>query len=481
MRQLLRRLAWLLARLLVVLGLCFGLLSSVTHSTKVDFRSDRIEQLGLPVFFNPTPVDLAVRVEQLIDRHARGRDVAVDIELQRLGGAAFPHIVPRLAQYPIAVRLRVAEALIPVMKRMGWRGAAELRSSTDALRFLETAWEERAADFNSSIVTRWVERLAQRPNPELYASVIEFDSFALPALMAALANVNFASDVPSAHRLSVVASRITGNSWVVQNSESTARTRIIVERWQRWWQLHASEYTVLRGPARWAATLSETRFGQWLMLATRFSFGTGRNDSNIDATLWPSSTRTLGLLFTSTLGGWLVSLIPSVISTKRTRSATLTVALGRGLFAIPSLTIVALLARMLPHDWSFSSALITTFVVAAATDFARRISPFHAPVSLPSGPDFIERRSHSPILRLLRQWQFAGHNWPFSLILVFVTERAFGIDGLSRLTVIAFRHRDLNTLMAITTTTATCLLLVEFVVQLRRKGTNGTLAQTGKT
>jgi hypothetical protein len=464
--------------LVFVLGLCFGLLSSVTHSSQEDVRSDRIEQLRLPVFFNPNPVDLAVRIDRLIARQAASRDVAAVIELQRLGGAAFPLLIPRLAQYPLEVRLRIAEALIPVMKRMGWRGASELKSSSDALRFLETAWEERAADFHPSIVTRWVERLAQRPNPELYASVIEFDSFALPALMTALTNVDSAIDAQASHRLTLVASRITGNSWVVSNSESTTGTRIIVERWQRWWQLHASEYTVLTGPARWAASLGETRFGHWLMLATRFSFGTAPNETAIGTTLWPASTRTLGLFFMTTLGGWVVSLIPSVFAAKRTRRAALAFVLGQGLFAIPTLSVVALLSGALPHDWSLASAMVTAFVAAAATDIGHRLSPIHLPVSLPSGPVFIERRSHSPILRLLRQWQFAGHNWPFSLILVFVTESAFGIDGLSRLTVIAFRQRDLNTLMAITTATATCLLLVEFAVQLRRRVTQDVVVQT---
>jgi ABC-type dipeptide/oligopeptide/nickel transport system permease component len=53
--------------------------------------------------------------------------------------------------------------------------------------------------------------------------------------------------------------------------------------------------------------------------------------------------------------------------------------------------------------------------------------------------------------------------------LVFVTERAFGIGGLSHLSVVAFRQHDLHSLMAITTTTATCLLFVEFAVQSKRK------------
>jgi ABC-type dipeptide/oligopeptide/nickel transport system permease component len=150
-------------------------------------------------------------------------------------------------------------------------------------------------------------------------------------------------------------------------------------------------------------------------------------------------------------------------------------ALGQALFAIPTISLVALLMNVFPKHWSLVSAALTAVTATAVADWASRLSVPHAPktvfVSSESNPP-VERRSRSPVLRLLRQWQFAGHGWPFSLLLVFVTEKAFAIFGLSRLTVDSFRQHDLNALMAITTTTATWVLFVEFAVQLRRKNQN---------
>jgi hypothetical protein len=487
MRRLLRRLAWLLARLLFVLGLCFGVLSVATHSSRGDWKSDRIENLQLPRFVNPAPVDLTVRVARLLGQQKQGDISTISGELQRLGGATFPIILPRLAELPIDARLRVAWALVPVMQRMGWRGAMELKSPAAAAQFLDRAWQERSADFQHSIVTRWVQRLAQRANPELRASVIEYDSYALPALMAALPTITTAIDVQTAHRLTDVASRVTGLPWTVHGADTIDQAAVIVERWQCWWQLHASEYVVLSGPSRWSAMLSETQFGQWLTVASTFAFGTMRDGTPIHSVLGTAAIRTLTLLFATSLGAWLVTLLPKSLSASRygSRVSSLVDSFGQGLFAIPTISVVAILATILPRYWPLLSAAIAVAIVATLADLGSHLSTTNGQSVTPSTPSnaiVVERRSRSPVLRLLRQWQFAGHSWPFSLLLVFVTERAFGISGLSYLSVVAFRQRDLHCLMAITTTTATCLLFVEFAVQSRRKnaGSRNTNLPGGK-
>jgi hypothetical protein len=457
--------------------LCFALLSSITHSSQTDWRSARVEQLTLPLFFNPSPVDLNTRVNSLIAQLRHRNDVSAVIELRRLGGAAFPVLIPRIETLPREVQLRIAEALIPVLRRMGWRGASDMASPELALRFLEDTWQERAADFNQNIVTRWVQRLALRPNLELYETVVEYDTYALPALIAALPRIETERDVERAVRLTNVASRISGQNLIVSKNESLARARLIVERWRSWWQLHHSEYTVLSGPSRWSAMLGETLFGQWLTIAITFAFGTTRNDTPIIGALLPASYNTLILLFTTSLGTWLVTYIPNSLRRHRPRRelSTLVDALGQALFAIPTISLVAVLMNVFPKQWTLVSAALTAVFATAVADWASHLSAPHVPQTIFINPEThlpAERRSRSPVFRLLRQWQFAGHGWPFSLLLVFVTEKAFAILGLSHLTVASFRQHDLNMLMAITTTTATWVLFVEFAVQLRRKKQN---------
>jgi len=132
LRHALRRLLWIVPILIGVTLTSFALLSFVpdpaddpaviaTLSPDQATELRRSRFLDLPRFFNERPVDVVARVDEALthlavdDEHAEeGRASIV-----RLGGAALPHLLPRLDALEPTARARVAIALAPVAQRMG--------------------------------------------------------------------------------------------------------------------------------------------------------------------------------------------------------------------------------------------------------------------------------------------------------------------------------------------------------------------------
>lgn len=480
MSQLLRLMAWLLARLLLVVALCFVVLSAATHNTRQDPSSDRVEQLQRPLFFNRMPSDLVVRTKTLVNLLGRSNTAQARDELLRLGGASFPILLPELSALPPETRLRVAWALLPIARRMGWRGAEEVKDPGAAASFLERSWEERAPDFNPNVASRWVQRLAQKTSPGLQSSVVEYDSYALPALMSALPLVSTAEDVLVASHITQVAAHVTGLPWEVRSLDPPEQARSTVRRWQRWWQLHASDYLILRGPSRWSAMLTDTKFGGWLIMATTFRFGDTVAGKPIWEVLVPASRHSLWLLALATFGAsGCLFVRKRYVSEGRVGRLLHRLSQGQALLAsIPPIAIVAGLAAVFPksqsHVWAYLGTLFVSAVAILSTSSAQASRDIIVESSSPSSATVRLREPESVGRWLVQQWQRAGHAWPFLLLLIFVIEQAFQVPGLSSLLISAFHQRDLHTLMAITTTTAFWLLLV---VGFRRSSQHAHLAQ----
>jgi peptide/nickel transport system permease protein len=472
MRRLLRRIAWLAARLLLVIALLFFVVAKATQSHSKatrDFSTDRLEESGLPLFFEIHPPDLESRVNLIVEHLSRGSADDDERELRRLGAASLPLLVPRLTQLPEPVRNRIAWALLPIAKRMTWHGANEVTSAIDAHEYFVENWRERAVDFQPTIVARWVERLANRGGSALTASVLEYDTYALPALMTALPEINSAEDLDRASRLLWVVRHITGLPWTIPERSSPAEARRVVDHWKRWWQLHAVEYTVVQGPSLWSAMLKQTQFGQWLSLVLRFRFGTTVEGRPVLAELLPAGLRSFSLLCAAAAGAIGVALAKARWArTKRSGLQLPLIALV--VASIPHVATVAILSQVrLAH--SMLSAAVVACVSTALVELANRNLPSAAEQqSVAASTDASANASSS---RRRTYFSLASHAWPFLLTLVFVVEKAFDVNGIGVACVNAFRHGDLHLLMAITTMTALWLLLVEFAVQLNRPSRRG--------
>jgi hypothetical protein len=450
-----------MTRLLLVVAIAFAVISKATVDSRqmaTDYATDRIENSALPRFFNLHPADLESRVAVLVAQLVRGQSDDAARELRRLGGAAFPLLVPRLRHLPESAARRIAWVILPVAQRMTWRGAKDIHDDAQAYHWLIESWEERDVDFQPSIAARWVERLLARGGPALSSYVLEYDTYALPALMAALPDIKTAQDIERARQLLWVARRVTGLPWQIAGNASTTEARNAIEHWQRWWQLHAAEYVVVRGPSRLAAMLQQTQFGQWSTLVARFGFGTTRDQRSIAQVLLGASPRTLGLLVAGALGAMSSTLIAHFWQVLRFRRQWSWPALL--LASLPPIATVALVRCYVPRG----SLGIATLAIGLAMSLGRLFSTTAAPTAATAPIRDVPLASERAPVTVL-YWRLAGHNWPWLLTLAFATEKAFAIAGIGLACVDAFRQRDLHMLMAITTITAVSLLLIEFAMQ----------------
>src|SRR5690606_32454303 len=133
--------------------------------------------LDLPRFFNPRPIDVRSRAEEIAKRLAsEGAEAEhAQAELLRLGGAALPWLLPRLDAFEPESRTRIALALAPLAERMGIESRA-VHDPSRALVFWNRFWTEREADFQPSSARRAVRRFALNPTRMREADVRVLDT-----------------------------------------------------------------------------------------------------------------------------------------------------------------------------------------------------------------------------------------------------------------------------------------------------------------
>lgn len=243
---------------------------------------------ALPVFVNPSPSDVRERALRAM-RTAAGDDTpdarAARAELLRLGGAALPHVLPRLDSLEPRARGRVAVALGPLALRMRVANVEEVATPERALLFFGRFWQDRSIEFRPTTVRRAVERLAERSLTLRRDDVIHADTYALEALIGALGKVRGQADVARVARLHPVLMHITGRGEALPREPSVEQAASAARRWQELWLQEGADYSVLEGPRRIAALATETQFGKWLAQAFFWKLGRTRDGSSVSATV----------------------------------------------------------------------------------------------------------------------------------------------------------------------------------------------------
>ncbi|MDF3068347.1 MAG: Oligopeptide transport system permease protein OppB [Polyangiaceae bacterium] len=239
---------------------------------------------ALPVFLNLAPQD--VRGRALTAMRAVARDDARDAErgrreLVRLGGAALPHVLPQLDTLEPSARGRVAYALAPLALRMRVASPEDVSTPERALLFFGRFWQDRSIDFRSTTVRRAVERLAERSLTLRRDDVIHADTYALEALITALGKVRTEADVARVGRLNSVLVHVTGRGEALPRAPSVPQAQRAVEGWQRLWLVEGADYTVLEGPRRVAALVTETQFGKWLAQTRLWQLGRSQSGADV--------------------------------------------------------------------------------------------------------------------------------------------------------------------------------------------------------
>jgi peptide/nickel transport system permease protein len=262
----------------------------------------------LPLFVNLTPIDVrtrAVRVMRAAARDDGPEAQRARAELLRLGGAALPYVLAQLDTLEPSARGRVAMALGPLALRMRVAAADDVASPERALLFFGRFWQDRSIEFRPTTVRRAVERLAERSLTLRRDDVIHADTYALEALVAALGKVRSNADVARVARLHPVLRHITARGEPLSSSPSLEEAARAVERWQELWLEEGADYTVLDGPRRVAALVTETQFGKWCAQAFLWKLGRAHDGSKVGSRVLsalPSSAFHVLLLLALALG-----------------------------------------------------------------------------------------------------------------------------------------------------------------------------------
>jgi hypothetical protein len=191
-------------------------------------------------------------------------------------------------------------ALGPLALRMRVASAEDVASPERALLFFSRFWQDRSIEFRAATVRRAVERLAERSLTLRRDDVIHADTYALEALIGALGRVDTSADVARVERLQPVLMHITGRGIALPSSPSVEDAERAVEGWQALWLEQGADYSVLEGPRRIAAFVTETQYGKWVAQALLWRLGRARDGSQVALqvrlALWPSGQHLLLLL-----------------------------------------------------------------------------------------------------------------------------------------------------------------------------------------
>ncbi|HMR78177.1 MAG TPA: ABC transporter permease subunit [Polyangiaceae bacterium] len=450
MRHALRRVLWIGPTLVLMSALLFAFLSHGKHHPTQG-------RAPLPRFFQPDPVSVRQTTQALTARIAAGgpdADAAAR-RLEKIGGAALPHVLPELDALPPNQRARVALALTPIAYRIGLGSREELKHPETAVLFWNRFWQDRSIDFRPGVAKRAVRRIAQRASEGRRDDVIGLDTYALAELIAALPNIRAQEHVEQMARVTPLLAHITGQPWTIKPDASLDEARSLRLVWRQWWREHRLDYVALDGPERVLAMLTETEFGRWAENAVYARLGANSRGQSVLDVLASRAPLTLALAWLAILFGYAGAFLAAMAVAANARvdryfspGALMVVALPCAVFAggaahaTESLRFcVGLLVMTLA-----TSALLLRYQRLSlrnelAQDAARTRRAFgHSELSVAR---LSSRNASSALLSLL------GRDMPTLLSLAFVVEHALSLDGLGSVTIEAVRVGDTTWLMAV--------------------------------
>ncbi|HMJ53125.1 MAG TPA: ABC transporter permease subunit [Polyangiaceae bacterium] len=486
LRHALRRLLWIVPILIGVTLASFALLSylpdpaddpallgTLTAEQLASLRRARF--LDLPRFFNQKPLDVAGRVEQALLRIGidDGRADQARADLARLGGAALPHLLPRLDALPPAARARVAVALAPVAERMGI-ASAEAVDPRLAVAFWNRFWADRAPDFRAASARRAVRRFAQHASATREGDVVELDTYALDPIMLLLDELASPSSVGTAEwaqpdvrlgaivRLIGAAAHVTRREDKLAPSASERDALLGIRRWRDWWLVHQSDYKTHAGAARFVAMLTETQYARWAERALLAGFGTGSESTGVLQRMEERAPLTLLLMTSALLLAYLAAMALAVLGAMRSSPRLEWGIIGASLTALATptaclavwamqragpalgLAIVVLTLSIIASPLTQTRTLLTEI---ARSDYVRAARALgYGPARIVVGHAL--RGALLPVLAL------ASTEMPLAMGATFVVEKAFGIAGLGEETVRAVQTHDVAWLVGLAFVTA---------------------------
>jgi len=419
--------------------------------------------LDLPRFVNARPQDVRSRASAAII-HVAAADGAAEgsvRELQSMGGAALPYVLPALEALAPDARGRVAVALAPIAERMRLAATDELRRPEAATSFWTRFWDDRALDFTATAVDRAVARLVEHGTALREADLIALDTFALPELIGAMSPTQ---DRVSLERLARIACHATGRGvWIPADATPDSVRRAVAD-WREWWFVHATDYVALEGADRAIAVIAETRYGKWLKRATSGELGVSAMDGEpVASKLREHAPLTMLVCLLAIFASWTVAVPLGALGAWRqghafdvTSSAVLFL-----LYATPTFAAAELLRRATAHEGS-EGARVVLAVIALSMGSLATLSRWQRTAMLEVvRQDFVRTAVskgmppwrvavvHALRNALLPTVTLAGLHLPVLFGGAFVVEEVFALPGLGFQTLRAIEAHDTAWLMAI--------------------------------
>ncbi|MBX3215108.1 MAG: ABC transporter permease [Labilithrix sp.] len=421
----------------------------------------RARFLDLPRLVNVAPRDVRTTVDDCVAHVIDGGPDAAFCEerLARIGGAALPHLLPRLDDIPPAPRGRLALALAPVARRMGIGEEGDLTEPDRAALFWGRFWEDRSVDFTEPAVRRSVQRIITRESELLENDLRLVDTFALRELMAALKSTE---DPAALVRLTRVASHVTGRAAALEPDAGRSRTRAVVSEWLSWWYVHEADYVVLQGGEKVTASVAQTRYAKWVLGAVTGQLGLSTRDGlPIFDKLVARAPVTLGMAMLALLVSAMVGVPIGVLAAWRRGQPIDHGAAGIVLlvYSVPTFLVAELLAtfgRAAGAGFVLPVIALSTVSVSVMTQ-QQRASMIEA-----LGEDYVRsaRAKGARTLRvalvhalrnaLVPTVTLAGVQFPALIGGAFVVEEVFDIRGIGWETLRAIESRDVAWIVATT-------------------------------
>lgn len=425
--------------------------------------------LDLPLFFNPRPDDVRTRALEAVDHLVREDEEApmAAHQLARLGGAAFPFILPKLDNLPPAARGRVAVALAPVGERVDAGDPAKLKDPQGAPIFWAHYWEDHALEFTGPSLRRAVSRLVRHATELREKDLALVDTYALSEVVPAMSTT---TDPSALARLSELASHAAGRSVLIpEDADPDFRRRALAD-WQEWWYVHKSDYVALDGAERITSTITDTRYGRWLARAATGQLGVSVRDGEpIVDKLRARTPVTLALTLLAMLASYLIAIPVAVVSAWR-RGRPIDHALAFTLFALyslPTFWLAEIFAGMIPHSNGAGAAKLTLAAVALTAGSLATLSRYQRTALLEVlGLDYVRTArakgvsavgvlvKHALRNAMMPTVTLAGLQLPSLLGGAFLVEEVFGLPGIGYESLRAVEAHDAAWLIAVILFTA---------------------------
>lgn len=474
LRHALRWLLWIVPTLIAVSIAAFLFLSYVPDPTDdpaaqfAPAERERIRRekfLDLPRFLNFAPRDVRTRtneaIQDILDGDAATNDRGRD-ELVRLGGAALPHVLPRLDALSPEPRAKVTVALAPIGDRMGFT-AEKLSDPERAVAFWTRFWNDRDIEFRRAAARSAVRRLSRYGSASRAAEMREFDTFVLEDVMAALEEPHDAASFERTRALIEIAAHVTGRDDRIAPGDDYNSAINCVERWRSYWLVYEDDFVTIDGLSRFAAIVLDTRYGKWAMSAFTQKFGAGPDGVPVLDGVIRRAPVTFTLVYGAIGLAYVLAFFlgfASAASTHRKRDAAVAFLL-LALYAIPTAIFATLAARLeLQTELVLPTVVLALGLLASPTRqvraaLASSFSQEHIRASLARGAS--KSRAlfvHALPTALLPFFTLVTLEAPMALGGAFVVERVFGLDGLGEATIAAVHTRDTSWLMAVSILTA---------------------------